>query len=111
MQFLNDLEKDAAYRKWPTTLVNLLQPMTPNQLPALARNIYTLILAGSPVDPEFLELARSSLELLEDRTPVRLGVLVCTSAGQELLHAAALDFNATDGLHKDARGTPAPCAG
>lgn len=48
MHWLNDLEEDSMYRRWSRSLLDLLRPMFPGQLPRIGRNVYN---AAFLVDP------------------------------------------------------------
>lgn len=48
VHWLNDLEEDSMYRRWSRSLLDLLRPMFPGQLPRIGRNVYN---AAFLVDP------------------------------------------------------------
>ncbi|CCO31204.1 UDP-glucose:glycoprotein glucosyltransferase [Rhizoctonia solani AG-1 IB] len=50
--WLNDIEKDKRYSRWPSSLTVLLRPMYPGQFPTLRRNCFNVIAA--------LDLSRTS---------------------------------------------------
>ena len=49
MQFLNNLETDIAYRRWPKSVTEVLRPTFPGMLRQIAKNLFTFVscLVGS----------------------------------------------------------------
>jgi len=75
--FLNNLEKDPQYKKWPKALRQLLFPSW--SLHTLSRNLYTCVLVVDPTTSEGLEALTTVEALFTNMYPVRFGV-VLTSA-------------------------------
>jgi UDP-glucose:glycoprotein glucosyltransferase len=75
--FLNNLEKDAEYKRWPKNLRQLLQPSW--SLITLGRNLYTLIMIIDPTTEEGLNAIKNMNGLYKQMYPIRFGV-VLTSA-------------------------------
>ena len=78
IQFLNNLEKDAQYKRLPKSVMTLLQPSW--QLTGLARNIYTLVVVVNPVSVEGASLLFQLNQVYEQQYPVRIGVVWACNA-------------------------------
>lgn len=92
VQWVNDLEKDAAYRSWPSSLYVFLQPSF-SMLRQVRRNVANLVLLVDPLDPRAPPLLRITEALFLHQLPVRYTLLVLVSAlhtGVMLLQADTL---------------------
>ncbi|KFA79133.1 hypothetical protein S40288_05689 [Stachybotrys chartarum IBT 40288] len=77
--WLNDLEKDARYAKYPKDIFTLLQHGYPGQIPPIALNIFHLV---APIDfssPEDLAFVGQYASLSQRGVPVRFGLVPLTS--------------------------------
>jgi UDP-glucose:glycoprotein glucosyltransferase len=75
--FVNNLEKDAQYKRWPRSLRQLAFPSW--SLHSLSRNLYTLIVVLDPTTPAGVEALEAIQGLHQQMYPVRFGI-VLTSA-------------------------------
>lgn len=82
IQFLNNLEKDAVYKRWPKSLKQLLFPSW--QLHALARNLYTLVLVVDPTTNQGLEALALVQAMLQNMYPVRFGLVLTSQSAVDL---------------------------
>ena len=73
----NDVRKDAAAAKWPTSLRALLTPRFPGRLPSVRRNLYYAILVADPAGEEALAFAESVEYYIASGIPVRFGLVPC----------------------------------
>lgn len=74
--WLNDIEKDARYAKWPKALNNLLQRMYPGQLPQVRRDIHNVIVPINFNHIQDLSMIVNTLQSLVKRSfPVRIGLV------------------------------------
>ncbi|ALC43831.1 Ugt [Drosophila busckii] len=82
VQWINDIEQDAQYRRWPASVMDLLRPTFPGMLRNIRKNVFNLVLVVDPLQPE----ARSVIKLAESfvihQAPIRLG-LVFDARAQE----------------------------
>lgn len=90
--YLNDLETDKRYSRWPASLFSILQPAPMGQLRALRKNLFTLVAVIDPLAPETPQLLAALREIIERPLPVRVGVLWTTSSGQQQLRDAKASF-------------------
>ena len=71
--FLNNLERDKAYKRWPKTVRQLLYPSW--SLHTIAKNLYTIILVVDPLTSGGASLLMQTHMLMEQNYPVRFGVI------------------------------------
>lgn len=73
--WVNDLEQDPEYRRWPNSVMDLLRPTFPGMLRNVRRNLFNLVLLVDPIRPE----ARAIVKLVESfvvhTAPVRVGIV------------------------------------
>lgn len=73
--WINDLENDAEYKRWPASVMDLMRPSFPGMLRSVRKNIFNLVLLIDPITPE----ARGIVKLVESfvihTAPVRLGIV------------------------------------
>ncbi|XP_045529662.1 UDP-glucose:glycoprotein glucosyltransferase [Pieris brassicae] len=74
--WLNDLETDERYRRWPASFMELLRPTYPGMLRNLRRNIYNYVIIIDPTSPSSLPPLKLGETLLKHSTPVRVGVVL-----------------------------------
>eukprot|EP00055_Hartaetosiga_balthica_P017429 m.116958 g.116958 ORF g.116958 m.116958 type:complete len:1554 (-) comp9315_c2_seq1:228-4889(-) len=84
--FFNDIENDKKYKSWPTTLRALLQPTRPGQMRFVRHNMYNLVVCGDLSNAQTREMVAQMMNLYEDTSAVRLGVVFYTKEGQLALH-------------------------
>ncbi|KAK9811403.1 hypothetical protein WJX72_003341 [[Myrmecia] bisecta] len=76
VHFLNDLERDAAYRRWSGRITDLLQPTYPGRLQAIRRNMYTAVFLLDPGTSQGLRMVGVALDTFNQQWPVRLGLML-----------------------------------
>lgn len=47
INWINDLESDSQYRRWPTSVMDLLRPTFPGMLRNVRKNLFNLVSHGS----------------------------------------------------------------
>lgn len=83
VNFINNLEKDAAYKKWPKSLRVLNQPSW--SLQTIAKNLYTLVVVIDPTTVLGASLFLQILMMWQQEYPVRFGfVLACPSDNTDI---------------------------
>jgi len=73
--WMNDLERDDTYAKWPRDLGQLLQRGWPGRLRFVARNLYTALFVIDPADFEGLQLAAEAFQMIQQQMPFRAGII------------------------------------
>uniref|UniRef100_A0A6A7FWQ9 UDP-glucose:glycoprotein glucosyltransferase 1-like isoform X2 n=2 Tax=Hirondellea gigas TaxID=1518452 RepID=A0A6A7FWQ9_9CRUS len=71
--WLNDIENDSAYKRWPSSVTELLRPAYPGMLRSIRKNFHNLVLLVDPVSPSTAELFRLVESFLSHTAPVRIG--------------------------------------
>ncbi|KAJ2906156.1 hypothetical protein MKZ38_002871 [Zalerion maritima] len=76
IMWLNDIVKDDRYEKWPSSMYTLMQRMMPGQLPAVRREMFTLVVPVDFADPEDVALVTGQLwGFVERMLPIRFGLV------------------------------------
>lgn len=61
VRWLNDIESDAQYRMWRSSLQELLMPAYPGQLRQIRRNLFSAVFVLDPASPAALKVGRLSM--------------------------------------------------
>ncbi|KAG9251674.1 UDP-glucose:glycoprotein glucosyltransferase-domain-containing protein [Emericellopsis atlantica] len=85
--WLNDLEKDERYTKYPKSARSLLQRTYPGQLPPIGLNIFHIVLPVDLGDTNDLEVIKQVLSLMERGLPVRFGLVPLTPNADAIARA------------------------
>lgn len=72
--YLNNIEKDPQYQRWPRSLRQLLMPSW--QLIAVARNLYTMTLIVDLTEPAAVKALLTLRDLYERVFPIRFSILL-----------------------------------
>ncbi|CAB3237406.1 unnamed protein product [Arctia plantaginis] len=86
--WLNDLETDDRYRRWPGSYMELLRPTYPGMLRNLRRNIYNYVIIVDPTSLNSGPPLKLGETLLKHATPVRVGLVIAPSPDNAPLEAA-----------------------
>lgn len=74
--YLNDVEKDSMYARWPTSMRQMMMNMEYGRPPSVRRNLFTLLAVIDPIqDPESVALSLG-LQLMQASYPARIGLLL-----------------------------------
>ncbi|XP_028405524.1 UDP-glucose:glycoprotein glucosyltransferase 1-like isoform X2 [Dendronephthya gigantea] len=76
--FVNDLEHDAQYRDWPSSVTELLRPTFMGMLRYIAKNIFNLVLCIDPLASTTSELINLVDEMIQNQMPIRFGLVLVT---------------------------------
>ncbi len=74
--YLNDIEKDAQYSSWPTSVQEMLYRSQFGGAPTVRRNLFTMLLVIDPADGSSSPVLDVVAQLLNVQFPLRLGVLI-----------------------------------
>ncbi|XP_013148392.1 PREDICTED: LOW QUALITY PROTEIN: UDP-glucose:glycoprotein glucosyltransferase [Papilio polytes] len=100
--WLNDLESDDRYRRWPSSFMELLRPTYPGMLRNLRRNIYNYVciflkwlifvtmVQSRNLSRFYLKMGET---LLKHATPVRVGLVLAPGSDAALSAAVRSAFN------------------
>ncbi|KAL4715230.1 hypothetical protein ACJJTC_007812 [Scirpophaga incertulas] len=86
--WLNDLETDDKYRRWPSSFMDLLRPTYPGMLRNLRRNIYNYAIIIDPTSLSSGPPVKLGETLLKHSTPVRVGLVLASGSKDPVLEAA-----------------------
>ncbi|KAL1140588.1 hypothetical protein AAG570_000518 [Ranatra chinensis] len=75
IMWLNDIENDKAYRKWSSSLLDLLRPTFPGMLRSVRKNLYNLVVIGDPSQKSMWPLIKLLQSFLVHTAPLRLGMV------------------------------------
>lgn len=83
--WINDLENDAQYRRWPGSVMDLLRPTFPGMLRNIRKNLFNLVLVIDPVANS--DNGRGIVKLAESfvvhSAPVRVGLVFDTRGSSD----------------------------
>ncbi|XP_063547254.1 UDP-glucose:glycoprotein glucosyltransferase [Cydia strobilella] len=91
--WLNDLESDERYRRWPSSYMELLRPTYPGMLRNLRRNIYNYVIVVDPTSLSSTPPLKLGETLLKHATPVRVGLVLAAGVDAALTAAVRCAFN------------------
>ena len=87
--FLNNLEKDSAYKRWPKTVRQLLMPSW--SLHAIAKNLYTAVLVIDPLSKKGLQLALTAKAMWQQQYPIRFGFVLYPGDSSERIDTSMVN--------------------
>ncbi|KAI9836530.1 MAG: hypothetical protein M1838_005007, partial [Thelocarpon superellum] len=74
--WMNNLERDKRYQEWPSSVTALLRPTYPGQLPALRRDLHTLVVPVDLTVPDDVTVVVEQLQsFVMRKIPIRFGVV------------------------------------
>ncbi|XP_052863855.1 UDP-glucose:glycoprotein glucosyltransferase [Anopheles cruzii] len=92
--WINDLENDGQYRRWPASLKDLLRPTFPGMLRNIRKNLFNLVLIVDPVagDSAGRDIVKLAESFIVHMAPVRIGLVFQTGDGEDY-RAVTCAFN------------------
>lgn len=90
IQWVNDIEEDATYKRWPSSVFELLRPTFPGMLRSLRKNMFNLVVIVDPVQGAGRHLLKLAESFVQHSAPVRVGI-VMDFRGQDPDTKAAYD--------------------
>lgn len=76
IQWVNDIEQDAAYKRWPTSVFELLRPTFPGMLRSIRKNMFNLVVIFDPVQGSSRHLLKLAESFVQHSAPVRVGLVM-----------------------------------
>ncbi|XP_013111446.1 UDP-glucose:glycoprotein glucosyltransferase [Stomoxys calcitrans] len=73
--WINDIEQDVQYRRWPSSVMDLLRPTFPGMLRNIRKNVFNLVLIVDPLQPTSRSLIKLAESFVLHLAPVRLGLV------------------------------------
>ncbi|XP_061486068.1 UDP-glucose:glycoprotein glucosyltransferase 2 isoform X2 [Rhineura floridana] len=71
--WINNLEKDVMYDKWPTSFQELLKPAYAGMMRQIRRNLYNLVIFIDPVQEEAADFMKLVEVIYTQKVPIRIG--------------------------------------
>uniref|UniRef100_A0A1B0G8K0 UDP-glucose:glycoprotein glucosyltransferase n=1 Tax=Glossina morsitans morsitans TaxID=37546 RepID=A0A1B0G8K0_GLOMM len=75
IMWINDIEKDSQYRRWPASVTDLLRPTFPGMLRNIRKNVFNLVLLVDPLRPSSRGVIKLAESFIIHLAPVRLGLV------------------------------------
>lgn len=95
--WINDIEQDVQYRRWPSSVMDLLRPTFPGMLRNIRKNVFNLVLVVDPLKSTSRSLIKLAESFVLHMAPVRLGLVFdarqATEGDQEDYLAISCAFN------------------
>lgn len=76
IQWVNDIEQDAVYKRWPSSVFELLRPTFPGMLRSLRKNMFNLVFIMDPVKGAGRHLLKLADSFVQHSAPVRVGLVM-----------------------------------
>lgn len=80
IMWVNDMENDAQYSRWPSSVTDLLRPTFPGMLRNIRKNVFNLVLVIDPLHPDSRSLVKLAESFVVHLAPIRLGLVFDTRA-------------------------------
>ncbi|GAB1602450.1 UDP-glucose:glycoprotein glucosyltransferase 1-like [Argonauta hians] len=81
--YVNDLEKDAKYRRWPSSVQEMLRPTFPGMLRHIAKNIFHMVFILDPSKSSSKDLLKTAEAFFVHGAPVRIGIVFAVNNSKE----------------------------
>ncbi|XP_059620979.1 UDP-glucose:glycoprotein glucosyltransferase [Phlebotomus argentipes] len=95
--WINDIEHDSSYRRWSSSVMELLRPTFPGMLRNIRKNLFNLVLIVDPVTSAARGILKLAESFVQHSAPVRLGVVLdfqkAEGAKEEVYNAILRAFN------------------
>ncbi|XP_048350418.1 UDP-glucose:glycoprotein glucosyltransferase 2 [Sphaerodactylus townsendi] len=82
--WINDIEKDQTYNKWPTSFQELLKPAFRGMMRQIRRNLYNLVFFIDPVQEEALAFMKLVEVICNQKVPIRIGFVFILNTDEEV---------------------------
>lgn len=84
INWINDIENDSTYKRWPSSLMELLRPTFPGMLRHIRRNLFNLVVIVDPTIKEIRSLMKLVESLVVHTAPIRVGLVFSTDADSKI---------------------------
>ncbi|PHH58845.1 hypothetical protein CDD81_4273 [Ophiocordyceps australis] len=88
--WLNNIEEDARYQEYPTSLNAFLQYTHPGQLPAIRRNVFHIVIPADLTESQDLAFVNDIMSLMTRGIPIRFGLVPLTLSANAMARAQVL---------------------
>lgn len=84
IMWINNIETDKAYRKWPSSTGELLRPTYLGMLRSIRKNFHNLVIVADPSKAGAAELIRMVESFITHTAPVRVGLVFSVDSDESL---------------------------
>ncbi|XP_045120712.1 UDP-glucose:glycoprotein glucosyltransferase 1-like isoform X4 [Portunus trituberculatus] len=84
IMWMNNIETDKAYRKWPSSTGELLRPTYPGMLRSIRKNFHNLVIVADPSKASTAELIRLVESFMNHNAPFRIGLVIAVDSDESL---------------------------
>ncbi|KAE8746395.1 hypothetical protein FOCC_FOCC006890 [Frankliniella occidentalis] len=77
--WVNDIENDKAYKRWPSPLRDLLRPTFPGMLRSIRRNLFNLVIIADPSKLNSFSILKLAESFIHHQSPLHIGIVLATS--------------------------------
>ncbi|XP_071549472.1 UDP-glucose:glycoprotein glucosyltransferase 1 isoform X4 [Panulirus ornatus] len=84
IMWMNNIETDKAYRKWPVSTGELLRPTYPGMLRSIRKNFHNLVIVADPSKATTADLIRLVEGFITHTAPVRVGLVMAINSDESL---------------------------
>lgn len=84
--WINDLEIDKEYKRWGSSVMDMLRPTFPGMMRSVRKNFFNLVLVFDPVKPDVRDLLTMADNFVSNMAPIRLGIVLDTRVGKGKLN-------------------------
>ncbi|XP_073520253.1 UDP-glucose:glycoprotein glucosyltransferase 2 [Phyllobates terribilis] len=89
INWVNDIETDYKYSKWPSSLQELLRPVFPGAIRPIRRNFFSLVLFLDPAEDYAADYVKLAELFYQHNVPLRIGFVFAVKSGETVEDAGA----------------------
>ncbi|KAK3256037.1 hypothetical protein CYMTET_34808, partial [Cymbomonas tetramitiformis] len=79
LTYVNNIEEDAMYNRWPEEVTQLLRPRYPGRMPTVRKNLFNAVFFVDGASEGGLAVADVIITYVQQFIPVRMGIVVVSS--------------------------------
>ncbi|XP_015835986.1 UDP-glucose:glycoprotein glucosyltransferase isoform X2 [Tribolium castaneum] len=84
VNWINDIETEAKYSRWSSSVMDLLRPTFPGMIRQVRKNLFNLILIIDPTEPKSRDLVKLLESFVVHTAPLRVGIVFAVDASTKL---------------------------
>ncbi|KAL7645301.1 UNVERIFIED_CONTAM: hypothetical protein RMT77_003687 [Armadillidium vulgare] len=82
--WMNDIEKDKGYRRWPSSIGELLRPTYPGMLRSIRKNLHNIVIVADPSKKDAAEIFKLIDAFLSNTSPIRFGIVFAVNSDKKV---------------------------
>lgn len=95
--WINDIENDSQYKRWSSSVLDLLRPTFPGMMRNVKKNLFNLVVVLDPIVPDGRGIIKLAESFVLHSAPIRLGIVFNTKqsddATEDVYRAIVCGFN------------------